>query len=155
MIEQNTVMRLAEAALADSACYLVDVVIGADNAIVVEIDHDEAVSIDDCVALSQYIEQHLDRDAEDYELEVTSAGLDRPFKIVRQYRKHIGSEIELKPREGALRTGMLKDADETGVTLTVAKKVKPEGARRKTTVYEDETYRYDEIAYAKSKIRFK
>ena len=93
-------MRLAEAALADSACYLVDVVIGADNAIVVEIDHDEAVSIDDCVALSQYIEQHLDRDAEDYELEVTSAGLDRPFKIVRQYRKHIGSEIELKPREG-------------------------------------------------------
>ena len=80
-------MRLAEAALADSACYLVDVVIGADNAIVVEIDHDEAVSIDDCVALSQYIEQHLDRDAEDYELEVTSAGLDRPFKIVRQYRK--------------------------------------------------------------------
>ena len=59
------------------------------------------------------------------------------------------------PREGALRTGVLKDADETGVTLTVAKKVKPEGARRKTTVYEDETYRYDEIAYAKSKIRFK
>ena len=135
-------MRLAEAALADSACYLVDVVIGADNAIVVEIDHDEAVSIDDCVA-------------EDYELEVTSAGLDRPFKIVRPYRKHIGSEIELKPREGILRTGVLKDADETGVTLTVAKKVKPEGARRKTTVYEDETYRYDEIAYAKSKIRFK
>ena len=148
-------MDLAEAALANSACYLVDVVVGTDNAIVVEIDHDEAVSIDDCVALSQYIEQHLDREAEDYELEVTSAGLDRPFKIARQCRKNIGCEIELKPREGALRTGVLKDADDTGITLTVAKKVKPEGARRKTTVYEDEAYRYDEIAYAKNKIRFK
>lgn len=155
MIERKTVMDLAEAALSDSACYLVDVTIGTGNTIVVEIDHDEAVNIDDCVALSQYIEAHLDRDAEDYELEVTSAGLDRPFKIVRQYRKNIGNEIELKPRDGAVRTGMLKDADESGITLTVAKKVKPEGARRKTTVYEDETYRYDEIAYAKNKIRFK
>ena len=114
-----------------------------------------AVSIDDCVALSQYIEDHLDRNIEDYELEVTSAGLDRPFKIVRQYRKNIGNEIELKPHDDALRTGVLKEADDAGIVLTVAKKIKPEGTRRKTTVYEDETYGYDEIAYAKNKIRFK
>ncbi len=155
MIERKTVENLAEAALTDSACYLVDVTIGADNAIVVEIDHDQAVSIDDCVALSQYIEDHLDRNTEDYELEVTSAGLDRPFKIVRQYRKNIGNEIELKPHDDALRTGVLKEADDAGIVLTVAKKIKPEGTRRKTTVYEDETYEYDEIAYAKNKIRFK
>ena len=84
MIEQKTVRELAQAGLAQSTCYLVDVNVGPDNTIVVEIDHDQAVSIDDCVALSQYIEAHLDRDTEDYELEVTSSGLDRPFKIARQ-----------------------------------------------------------------------
>lgn len=155
MIEQKTVSELAQAGLAQSTCYLVDVNVGPDNTIVVEIDHDQAVSIDDCVALSQYIEAHLDRDTEDYELEVTSSGLDRPFKIARQYHKNIGSEIELKTQGGTLRTGILKAVDDTGITLTVAKKVKPEGARRKTTILEDETHPFDHIAYAKSHIRFK
>ena len=60
MIEAKMVAGLAEAYLADSECYLVDVTVAPDNLIVVEIDHDQAVGIEDCVALSRYIEAGLD-----------------------------------------------------------------------------------------------
>ncbi len=61
MIEKNVVSRLVEEKLASSSNYLVDVVIKPGNLIVVEIDSDEAVSIDDCAELSRHLEEHLDR----------------------------------------------------------------------------------------------
>ena len=82
MIEKKVVSQLIEEKLASSSNYLVDVVIKPGNLIVVEIDNDEAVSIDDCAELSRYLEEHLDRDVEDYELEVGSAGITSPFKVL-------------------------------------------------------------------------
>ena len=87
--------------LASSSNYLVDVVIKPGNLIVVEIDNDEAVSIDDCAELSRYLEEHLDRDVEDYELEVGSAGITSPFKVLRQYVKNIGNEVEMLLKNGS------------------------------------------------------
>ena len=75
MIEKKVVSQLIEEKLASSSNYLVDVVIKPGNLIVVEIDNDEAVSIDDCAELSRYLEEHLDRDVEDYELEVAPPAL--------------------------------------------------------------------------------
>lgn len=141
--------------MASSDNYLVDVVIKPGNLIIVEIDNDEAVSIDDCVQLSRYVEEHLDREVEDYELEVGSAGITSPFKILRQYQKNIGNEVEMQLRSGTKLTGILKDASEEGVVITVARQVKPEGAKRKTTVEEDQSYTFDEIKYTKYLIRFK
>lgn len=155
MIEAKIVAGLAEAYLVDSECYLVDVTVVPDNFIVVEIDHDQAVGIDDCVALSRYIEARLDRDTEDYELEVTSAGLTSPFKTLRQYLKNIGNEVEVLLKSGEKLSGQLKSADDTGFIVTVGRQVKPEGAKRKVTVRTDEAYSYDKIKYTRNIIRFK
>lgn len=155
MIEKKVVSQLIEEKLASSSNYLVDVVIKPGNLIVVEIDNDEAVSIDDCAEFSRYLEEHLDRDVEDYELEVGSAGITSPFKVLRQYVKNIGNEVEMLLKNGSKLTGVLKSADENGVVVSVEKKVKPEGAKRKVTVVEDESYTFDEIKYTKYLIRFK
>jgi ribosome maturation factor RimP len=155
MIDKQMVIQLAEEKLASSGNYLVDVEIQPGNVIIVEIDNDEAVCIDDCVELSRFIEEHLDRNSEDFELEVGSAGITSPFKILRQYQKNIGKEVEVLLASGMKLTGILKSADENGIVLTVEKQVKPEGAKRKITVEEDLAYTYNEIKSTKYLIRFK
>ncbi|MDR1676121.1 MAG: ribosome assembly cofactor RimP [Tannerella sp.] len=155
MIEKERIIRLAETHLATSECYLVEVSVEADNRIVVEIDHDTAVGIDDCVALSRYLEERLDRDAEDFELEVGSTGISAPFKLVRQYVKNRGNEVEMLLANGEKRTGTLQAADGQGVTLAVAREVKPEGAKRKMKVFDEQRYAYSEIKYTKNRVRFK
>lgn len=155
MIEKKVVEQLVEEKLASSKNYLVDVDIKPGNLIIVEIDNDEAVSIDDCVELSRYLEEHLDRDVEDFELEVGSAGITSPFKVLRQYVKNIGNEVEILLKNGTKLTGVLKSADEKGLVVAIEMKVKPEGAKRKVTVQEDQSYTYEEIKYTKYLIRFK
>lgn len=155
MIEKAVVTQLVEAYLQASNPYLVDVTIKPGNYIVVEIDSDDSVSIDDCVALSQYIEAHLDRDVEDYELEVGSAGITSPFKVLRQYQKNIGNEVEMLLKSGAKKVGVLTAVDLSGATISVEKKVKPEGAKRPVMVTEEEKYPFEEIKYTKYLIRFK
>lgn len=155
MVDKETISGWIEEELASTSNYLVDIMVRPGNLIVVEIDNDEAVGIDDCVALSRYIESKLDRDAEDFELEVGSAGITSPFKVLRQYQKNIGKPVEMLLKSGIKLTGTLKDADEQGVVITLAKQVKPEGAKRKVTVEEDQSYRYEEIKYTKYLITFK
>jgi ribosome maturation factor RimP len=155
MIEREKIVRLVEDKLTASDSYLVDVIVKSGNLIVVEIDSDQAVGIDDCVALSRYLESQLNREEEDFELEVGSAGITSPFKVFRQYVKNVGNEVEILLKSGVKLTGVLKSADEKGVTLSVEKKVKPEGAKRKVTVEEEQWYTYDEIKYTKYLIRFK
>ena len=154
MIDREIVTHLAEEFLAFSGCYLVDVIVKPGNLIVVEIDHDVAVGIDDCVALSRYIEERLDRNVEDYELEVGSSGIGTPLKIVRQYSKNSGKEVEVLLKSGIKLKGILKSADESGITLTVKKQTKQEGSKRKETILEEQKYTYDEINYTKNILRF-
>ena len=155
MIEKAVVTQLVEEHLQASNPYLVDVAIKPGNYIVVEIDSDDSVSIDDCVALSQYIEAHLDRDVEDYELEVGSAGITSPFKVLRQYQKNIGNEVEMLLKSGAKKVGVLTAVDLSGATISVEKMVKPECAKRPVMVTEEEKYPFVEIKYTKYLIRFK
>ncbi|MDR1980432.1 MAG: ribosome assembly cofactor RimP [Tannerellaceae bacterium] len=155
MIEKEVISRLVEDKLGASGYYLVDVTVKPGNVIVVEIDNDEGVGIDDCAALSRYIESCLDRDVEDFELEVGSAGVTSPFKTLRQYLKNVGNEVEVLLKSGVKRTGVLKSAGENGIVLTVEKQVKPEGAKRKVTVQEDQSYTFDELKQTKYLIRFK
>ena len=155
MIDKNIISQLVNEKLASSDNYLVDVVIKPGNLIVVEIDNDEGVCIDDCAELSRYVESHLDREVEDFELEVGSAGITSPFKVLRQYIKNIGNEVEMLLKIGTKLSGVLKAADENGVIVTVEKQVKPEGAKRKITIEEDLSYTFEEIKYTKYLIRFK
>jgi len=154
MIDKNVINSLVEEVFKDTDYYLVDISISPDNIISVEIDNDSGVSVVDCVGLSRYIEKSLDREKEDFELLVGSSGITTPFKIVRQYLKNIGKEVEMLLKSGVKLTGILKNADENGATITVEKKVKAEGSKRKVTIEEDQTYTYNEIKYTKYLIRF-
>ena len=155
MIEKNLVKNIVEAHIDDTDMFLVDVIVKPGNVIVVEIDSEQGIGIDDCATLSRKIEAALDRDNEDFELEVGSAGITSPFKILRQYQKNIGNEVEVLSKDWRKLSGMLKDANEANFTLTITKKVKPEGAKRKMDVEEDLIFGYDEIKYTKYLIRFK
>ncbi len=135
--------------------FLVEVAISADNRIVVEIDHAEGVWIEDCVELSRHIESKLDREAEDYELEVGSAGIGQPFKVLQQYYNHIGCDVEILTKDGRKLTGVLKNADEDKFVAAVQKKVKAEGDKRPKLVEVEETFAYDDVKYTKYLISFK
>ena len=155
MIDRNVVSGIVNEWLEDKDYFLVDVSVSPDDKIVVEIDHAEGVWIDDCVELSRFIESKLDREEEDYELEVGSAGIGQPFKVLQQYLIHIGKEVEVLTREGKKLEGVLKDANEENMTLTIQKKVKLEGEKRPKMVDEDLSFGYDEIKYTKYLISFK
>ena len=155
MIEKAKVSQIVEEWLADKEYFLVEVNVSAEGKIVVEIDHREGVWIEDCVALSQYIESRLSRDEEDYELEVGSAGLGQPFRVLQQYLNHVGQEVEVQTQDGRKLTGLLAEADAESITLTTKKKVKPEGAKRPKWVDEDIHLTYDEIKQTKYLISFK
>ena len=155
MIEKKTVCQIVEEWLEGKDYFLVEVTVSPDDKIVVEIDHAEGVWIEDCVELSRFIESKLNREEEDYELEVGSAGIGQPFKVVQQYYNHIGSEVEVLTKSGKKLAGVLKEADEEKFVVTVQKKVKLDRAKRPKLMEEDETFRYDEIKYTKYLISFK
>ena len=155
MIEKKTVSQIVEEWLEGKDYFLVEVTVSPDDKIVVEIDHAEGVWIEDCVELSRFIESKLNREEEDYELEVGSAGIGQPFKVLQQYYNHVGSDVEVLTKDGRKLTGVLKDADEEKFVVAVQKKVKVEGAKRPKLMEEDETFRYDEIKYTKDLISFK
>lgn len=156
MIDRQQVISVAEKWLNTKEGYfLVDVDVTPDNRIVVEIDQAEGVWIDDCVDLSRFIESALDRDVEDYELEVGSAGIGQPFKVLQQYINHIGQEVEVLPKSGAKLKGILVQADENGFAVKVSQKQKVEGSKRPKTVEVEMPFGYDEVKYVKYVISLK
>ncbi len=155
MIEKSTVTKLVEEWLKGKNYFLVDVTVSPDDRIVVEIDHAEGVWIEDCVELSRHIESNLNRDEADYELEVGSAGIGQPFKVLQQYYNHIDCDVEVLTRDGRKLTGVLKDVDEEKFVVGVQKKIKEEGSKRPKLTEQDETFTYEEIKYTKYLISFK
>ena len=140
MIDKNVVTRIVNEWLEGKDYFLVDITVSPDDKIVVEIDHAEGVWIDDCVELSRYIESKLNREEEDYELEVGSAGIGQPFKVLKQYLIHIGTDVEVLAKDGKKYVGVLSDANEENFTITVETKIKPEGAKRPKLVEQDITF---------------
>ncbi len=128
MIEKIKILELVNQALEGSDKFLVNLKITPDNRIYVDIDGDNGVTIDDCIELSRAIEGQLDRDEEDFALDVSSAGADAPLKLTRQMVKNIGREVEAVTFDGEKTVGMLTAADEEQVTLKTAgsKKTPPQ-----------------------------
>ena len=154
MIDKQIVKDLVDSWLKGKDYFLTDLTISEDDRIVVEIDHKDGVWIDDCVDLSRYIEAHLDREVEDFELEVGSAGIGKPFKVKQQYINNIGNEVEILLKDGKKLKGILKDVTDGAFTLTTQKKVKPEGAKRPQLVDEDVTLAYGDAKEVKAVIKF-
>lgn len=155
MISKDTVRSIVEEWLDGKEYFLVDIEISPDDRIVVEIDHADGVWIEDCVALSRYIEDHLSCDEEDYELEVGSAGLGQPFKVPQQYHCFVGKDVEVLDADGKKYKGVLKSVDGGDFTVTVEEKQKVEGKKRPQLVSVDRTFQMDTVKYTKYLINFK
>lgn len=155
MINKDTVRSIVEEWLDGKEYFLVDIEISPDDRIVVEIDHDDGVWIEDCVELSRFIEDHLSRDEEDYELEVGSAGLGQPFKVAQQYHCFVGKDVEVLDADGKKYKGVLKAVEGKDFTVTVQEKQKVEGKKRPQLVETDYTFQMDKVKYTKYLINFK
>ena len=154
MIDKDLLVSTIEQGLEGTDMFIVDVTVGKDNRIVVEIDSDTAVDIDSCAALSRKVEETFDRDIEDYELEIGSAGLTAPLRTPRQYAKNTGNHVEVLTKDGRKLKGKLTASDDNSFTIEIQKKVKPEGAKRPVIIDEPLSFGYDEIKYTKYLIDF-
>lgn len=155
MIDKNVVRNIVEEWLKDKEYFLVDLAVSPDDKITVEIDHADGVWIEDCAKLSQYIEDHLSRDEEDYELEVGSAGLGQPFKVRQQYEIYVGELVEVLDADGKKFRGVLKGVDGNQFTVTVNEKVAVEGKKRPVKMDVDHQFDMDKVKYTKYLISFK
>ena len=155
MIDKNIVKQLVDQWLEGKDYFLVDIEISADNRIVVEIDHAEGVWIEDCVELSKFIEENLDREQADFELEVGSAGLGQPFKVAQQYINFVGKEVEVLDADGKKVKGTLTNVEGKNFTVVVPEKVKVEGKKRPVLQNIEHLYNMDEVKYTKYLISFK
>lgn len=130
MIDKKELQSFVENQLKDSAYFLTDLKVTPSNEITVEIDSLTPGDIEECVNLTRAIEEAFDRDVEDYELEVGTAGLTSPLKVPRQYEKYIGQDLEVLTSDGRKLHGMLRKVDENGITLALQQKVKKEGCKK-------------------------
>ena len=158
MIAESVVRSLAEERIAerDNKLYIVDIIISSGNNILVELDREDgSVSIEDCMAVSRNIEHNLDREKEDFSLEVSSAGISKPFKVLKQYLKNIGREVKvLTVEHGKSVQGILKEADEKGIVVEVSEKRRVEGKKKKELVVEEIPLEYEKVKETKLIIAF-
>lgn len=125
--------------------FLVDLRISKDNAIGIFVDAPEGVNIQTCIDISHEIEAHLDREEEDFELTVSSAGIGYPFKVEGQYQKNLNKTVEVKLKDNTKRTGILKAFDATQITLEYEEKQIIAGSKKKQSVITEKTIARDEI----------
>ncbi len=126
MIEKIKVLELVNQALEGTDKFLVNLKITPDNRIYIDIDGDNGITIDDCIAVSRAVESQLDREVEDFALDVSSAGADQPLKLVRQYRKNVGREVEVVCVDGERVDGTLAEVgEESFAVVTPASKRQP------------------------------
>lgn len=142
--------------LNDNGLFLVDIEVSQDNDITITIErHEGSVKVDDCIAIDRIVGAAFNRDHEDYSLTVTSAGLDQPFKVLDQYKKFCGSEVEVVLKKGGKVKGILSGYDDGGFELTTSKMVKKEGFKKKVQEDTVTPYRFEEVKSCKPVIKFK
>lgn len=154
MIDKALVQEIVADAIEGTDMFAVDVTVSPDNRIVVAVDSMNSLDIDTVSALSRKIEEKLDRDAEDFELEVGSAGLTSPFRVKQQFDKNIGNEVEVLTRDGRKFTGTLVESNDQTFTVEVPRKVKHEGAKRPVIENQPETLNYADAKSVKYVIKF-
>lgn len=155
MIQEQTVRDLAQAYLEGGTGFVVDVRVREGNVIGILLDDDEGTSISKCIELSRHLEDELDRDAEDFSLDVSSPGLDQPLKLLRQYTKNIGRDVQLKIQEAGKVEGKLIAATEDEIVIQTREKRRIEGRKAKEWVEEDQTYALEKLDWTKVQVSFK
>lgn len=140
------IIKAIEGFVIEKGCFIVDLKISGGNDIELIIESEEGVvDMDDCVAVSNAFTSAFDRDVEDYSLTVSSAGLDKPFKVLKQFRKAIGSSVEVKLKGGKKLIGILTEADETAISLEYEAAEAVEGKKKKELVKRMESFPMSEV----------
>ncbi|MBI33763.1 MAG: ribosome assembly cofactor RimP [Flavobacteriales bacterium] len=152
MIPESKIKELVQARIEGTKLFIVDINVSLSNKINVLIDGYDGVTISDCIDVSRGVEHNLDREAQDFELEVSSAGLDAPFAVSEQYKKNLGKEVKVYTHDGRKHEGELCYFDEEKIIITYQKKIKIEGRKKKEWVTQREEY-FFESSEKEKKIR--
>jgi ribosome maturation factor RimP len=140
MIEKQKIEGLVKEFITGTGIFLVSVKVSSGNRIIVLADKNEGITIDECATMHRHIENELDRDTEDFELQVSSPGLDLPFCVIEQYRKNEGKKVEVVDNDGSKYIGKLKNITVGGFELETEIKIKG-----KTPELKDMSFNFDQI----------
>jgi ribosome maturation factor RimP len=146
MITKEKIFELIRGLIEAKDVFIVVLDINTSNKITLVIDSMKGVGLDDCIEFSKAIESGLDREIEDFELEVSSAGLGTPFKVLQQYYKNIGKEIEIILKSGIKLKGKLLDVNESALIIEELKRAKIEGKKKKQLLMENNRFNFDDIS---------
>ena len=155
-MQKEQIIDSIDEAVRSRGCFLVDVSVGKDNDIEITIEKEYGdVGLGDCVSVNDAFIAIFDKEAEDYSLTVTSAGLDQPFKVLRQFQKAVGSVVEVSLKGGKKIIGVLTEADEKGIGLRYSQKEAVEGKKRKEMVEHEDHFGSGDINSVVPHIVFK
>ena len=124
MITNEAIIELVEQHIQGTDIFLVEIAVKPGNVIRIHVDRPDGISIDECVKISRHVNEMLDRDVEDYSLEVSSPGLGTPFKVKQQYEKNAGQTIDVLLSDGTRIAGKVKSVSDSGIVLQVKGKDK-------------------------------
>jgi ribosome maturation factor RimP len=150
MIEKNHIEKLVNEFINGTGIFLVAVKVSSSNRITVLADTVKDITIDECAAIHRYLEKNLDRNVEDYELQVSSPGLDMPFGVMEQYFKNVGKKVEVTDNGGEKFSGILKNVNSGGFELETEVKVKGS-----TKEIKEISFNFDEVKATKTVLTIK
>ncbi len=150
MINKEIVKDVVKSFIAGTDIFLVDIKVSTTNIISVLLNKPSGITIEECARLSRHIEEKLDREREDFELKVSSPGLNTPFRVREQYEMSIGKSVEVVDNEGKKIKGVLKNVEGEGFEIE-KEKVK----NKKSKMMEQISFNFDEVKTVKEIIKFK
>ena len=145
---------IIETILQGTDLFLVDLKVSPENSIEVYIDSLKGINVDSCVTLSKQLDAKLDRDVEDFELTVSSAGIGYPFKVIQQYEKNLGRQVEVKLQNGEKLQGTLKSYSNTGIVIECEEKIAVEGKKKKSIGKMEKEIHFTDIKEVKDIVVF-
>lgn len=153
-MQKDEIIDIIESHLIENEMFMVSLSISPQNKVKLVVDKNQGITIEECIQVSRLIESKLDRDKEDFELEVTSPGIGKPFKVKEQYYKAQGKTIKVVCNDGTEIAGILTSATEDKFVVESTKKVKAEGKKKKEEVTETVELGYEQVKQAKEIIKF-
>ena len=155
MIKTSDIIDAIGGEIVARGCFIVDVSVSKDNDIVLTIESENGkIELDDCVSLTRYFETKFDREVEDYSLTVSSAGLDQPFKVLKQFQKAVGTKVEVSLKGGKKMVALLQEADEESITLKYSVKEAVDGKKKKELVEHNDRFTMDQVNSVRPFIEF-
>lgn len=154
MIQKETIENIIKNYLLENKLFLVDISVSRDNDVEITVDSYNGVTIDNCSEISNLVHQGADPE-EDFSLTVGSAGLSQPFKVIEQYHKFKGSEIEIILKSGSKLKTLLCEVSTSGIEVEFEKTIKEEGKKKKIKIKTKEFIDFESIKSAKPIINFR